>query len=82
MNFLNDFAKKLDYDTLEIYSYNRGELLNSFLESLEKERQDLLRLMENEKDFNRALALNKRVKQIEKYRTILKSLNHDVNEIE
>ena len=71
MNFLEEFTTRIDYDRLEIYSYNRGDMLKFYLQELEEERNRLLQLIEIETDFDRELEINKRVKQIQKYEPLL-----------
>ncbi len=67
MVFLNDFFSAIDYDVIELYSYNRGELLRKHLEDLQAEKHQLLEEMELEEDKDKELELNKRVKAIDSY---------------
>ena len=67
MTLLNKIYDKIDYDEIEIYSYNRGLMLSNYLNDLDVEKKRLIEEMKVEEDFSKELELNKRVKYIEKY---------------
>jgi len=81
MKLFNKSYEEIDYDEIEIYSYNRGELLKKHLDDLELEKNRLLEEMEVEEDFDKELELNKRVKYIEKYKPLLDELLDEEREL-
>lgn len=74
LKLLDQSYAAIEYDEIEIYTYNRGELLLNHLDDLKVEKSKLLEKMEVEKDFDKELELNKRVKFIDKYEPLLEEL--------
>jgi len=67
MKLLHEIYKNIDYNEIEIYSYNQGALLSNYLSNLEIEKKRLNKEMEFEDEFDKQLELNTLAKYLEKY---------------
>lgn len=78
MILLSDYLSNLVYDSVKVYSYNRGEAYDKYLQEMKNEKLVLKEQMDAEPNWDIQIKLSKRIKKIKKYDS-LRDIISDIN---
>jgi len=76
MIYLSDYLSNLVYDSVKIYSYNRGDIHQKYLQKLIEEKETLKEKLDTETDWDIQIKLSKRIKTIKNYNSLRDPLSN------